>query len=242
MDHDANLNAVLQRLSDFGFHANREKIQLCSQRVQFLGYDVDPRGYALLSGHPKDGVLVMIGSSRINDHPSSMVGELQALIWSLRQCWDIVIGSEVVVQTDSQSAWMRLKKTPSAEALKDVRILRAFEWLTANWEARLTIEFLPGEENTLADLLSRRNVPPSKGMTAFLANDGSADVLRLDRLTTECRTAIEKAHFGHWGVSKTLSHLRRDGWRWVNDAQDVAEFVQVCPVCQRFRMQASPDR
>ena len=79
-------------------------------------------------------------------------------------------------------------------------------------------------------------------MTALLENDGSADVPRLDRLTTECRTAIEKAHFKHWGVFKTLSHLRRDGWRWVNDAQDVAEFVRVCQICQRFRMQASPDK
>ena len=345
-EHDANLDAVFQRLSDFGFHANREKVQLCSRRVQFLGYDVEPkgyslgsflqskmdylpsantvtqlkkllgllnvirgscpglahiieplqselreppenrkslmdlqqmtkgiwskildchqrlsflpkdttrwyirvdwstssRGYALWSGHPNNGVLVMIGSSRISDHPSSMVGELQALIWSLRQCWDIVIGSEVVVQTDSQSAWMRLKKTPSAEALKDVRILRAFEWLTANWGSRLTIEFLPGEENVLADLLSRWHEPPSKEMTVFLEDDGPAEVLRLDHLTTQRRTAIEKAHYGHWGVFKTLSHLRRDGWHWINDAKDVAEFVRVCPICQRFRMQASPDR
>ena len=120
-----------------------------------VDWSTEARGYALWAGAPQDGVLVGIGSSRHKLPTSSMLGKLHTVIWALKETTELTKGTKIIVETDLESAKRRLARPPTGEAIKDVRVLRSLAWMVANFGPRLEIAFLPGEDNQLADLLSR---------------------------------------------------------------------------------------
>lgn len=111
-------------------------------------------------------------------------------------------------------------------------------------EYLITVEYVPGPENEVADALSR------VGQSRRLASHCSAvvepydDELGDDTLQShEHSIAIEKAHgtamTGHFGRDETLRVLRETGVSWPHMADQVAEFVRSCGVCQKARLQAA---
>lgn len=333
-DHDQRLRCVLQRLDDYGFHLNADKLKLAQGKVGFLGYDIEggayslesyiakqqerlptattrtqlrkmlgvfnvlrptcpglsqileplqrelskeasqrkpllqlqgmvvaiwryvlkknsrimlkppgpqrwhlrvdwsssARGYAIWAGEPESGYLLGVGSAKSPSYSSSMLGELRAIVWALKETYELTKGQEIMLQTDSQAARNRITSDPTADHLQDTRIIRMLEWLAANYGGRLTVDYLPAEENVLADLLSRWKDLETERVQALAAQQR----IDLEITNKEKQRRIAQAHLGHWGPRKTWQHLKKDGPLWTGAKRDVYEAVYRCPACQRY--------
>src|SRR5262249_16120549 len=102
-------------------------------------------------------------------------GELLALMHCLRTFRPYLVGRAVKVQTDQRALkWLLDQKTLSK---------RQHRWLDELQEYDLTINWIPGSENTIADALSRRRHDQEIGIQVntideFSPSDTLLDVLR----------------------------------------------------------------
>ena len=83
---------------------------------------------------------------------SSYLGELDVLIWACGRTKALRGANPAVVRTDNHALVERWQSPSLYDS--DVRIFRQWSWLVAH-EPELTIEFMPGSENTGAELLSK---------------------------------------------------------------------------------------
>ena len=189
-------------------------------------------GYLLYAGHRNEHRLIATNCRALRGFPvSSFLGELDAIVWCLQDTMTLTAGCPVHLHTDSLSALQKLSACDVwYKSRFDLRIGRRLGWLWANFplKSRLFLHFLPSSDNYLADCLSRwptlaqRKEVDLNAVTARGA-EGHDDHLR----------RISKAHEGHWGVSKTLLNLKRDGRPpWAGMESDVRKFVEGCWKCQ----------
>ena len=201
------------------------RVQLYPESGDRLHLTVDwcstGQGYVLWSGQPTQSRVLAIGSRRAADPASSVLGELRTLCWALQETMPLSAGRGMIAWTDSESAYMRISSPPSSRAFGDVRVVRLLEWLVSNFGGRLDVRYLPGSNNDFVDTLSR-----------WYDGDDGAAVMTV--LTGQKKIWFDRAHQGHWGVDKTLQHLRRDGRSWLGDAIDVKRMIELCSVCQKF--------
>ena len=93
-----------------------------------------------------------MGSRRQKIVRSSYLGELDALVCACNRAKAFRGSIPLVVRTDNHdlvAKWWSHNLYDS-----DIRIFRRWSWLVLN-EPELTIKFMPGTENSGADLLSR---------------------------------------------------------------------------------------
>eukprot|EP00210_Caulerpa_lentillifera_P001637 g1575.t1 len=106
------------------------------------------RGFALFDGPMAKGKLILINSMRmpLNYQTSSYLGELQTIVWSLKQASEILKGEAVTLWTDSESAQNRLINLPKPSDFVDKRISKCLGYLVENFPigSRLHLRFLPG--------------------------------------------------------------------------------------------------
>ncbi len=112
-------------------------------------------------------------------------------------------------------------------------------------EYLITVEYVPGPDNEVADALSR--VGQSRRLASKCAavlqplNDDEPSNARIRSYEREM--AVEKAHgsalTGHFGRDETLRVLRETGANWSHIAEQVTRFVSECPVCQKARLTAA---
>ena len=111
-------------------------------------------------------------------------------------------------------------------------------WGIALQEFDFDIEHIAGSLNTVADSFSRLCVnntplaaPTQEGVLANIE-------IFPQRLSQESYETISSAHnttVGHFGVEKTLQHLRKANIKWTGMRANVRQFIQQCPVCQKLR-------
>jgi len=177
----------------------------------------DFAGYMLFAETPEGSKLVDLGSKRIREKSSSFLGELKAVVWGCKATKAFRGDTPVLIRSDNLALVDRLKS--GFKEVEDKRILRLFGWLLGN--ESFSLEFIPGEQNQGADLLSR----PRKG----------AVVGNLICATSNQTKLIEKAHRGHWCYEKTLENLKQIySPLWPGAKDEVRDFVRRCPNCQRF--------
>jgi transposase InsO family protein len=100
------------------------------------------------------------------------------------------------------------------------------------------IEYIPGEENIVADGFSRL-IPNDKEYLNQL--DEFEQLCLLDKfvLTRKIYKKISKIHnsvCGHFGVERTVKKLQELGEYWQYMRQHVRKFVKQCPCCQKMSM------
>jgi len=181
------------------------------------------KGYVLYSGPPSEGRIVAINSRRHSEKGlSSYLGELKTIQWALSEIKTISAGATVRLFTDSQSSSLRLSGTPSADDLMDSRVARAWAWVLENFilPGRLRVSFIPGLDNTTADILSRWKESRPMEVQAMQVQASERQ--------------IQETHGeGHWGVEGTHFRLEERGI-WA-EREKVRAVVRDCEVCARFR-------
>jgi hypothetical protein len=117
-------------------------------------------------------------------------------------------------------------------------------WYLALQEFDYTIEYIPGDQNEVADSLSRlcpnlmtspANTLSTSGLT-HPSNTLSA-IIPDREIPDEYYDAIRKCHnsiVGHGGVERTVKkiHASRQGWLYLT--QDVKKFISNCACCQKM--------
>lgn len=136
-------------------------------------------------------------------------------------------------------------------------------WKLAIQSFNFKIQWVKGEENILADQLSRklRRTPVPEGQEA--PNSTATMILSTIRQPlmdhySYFRGEISRKGFtedinaysvmgkyhnskvGHVGVEKTLARLQEAGYTWPRIRSDVTRFVRACPACQKMRQLKTP--
>ena len=109
-------------------------------------------GYMLFARRDGEDHLVDIGSRAHGLQSSSYLGELDAVVWACKRTKAFRGSIPLIIRTDSNSLYSKVQSGSFYDA--DVRVFRRWAWLLAN-EPGFRIEFVPGTENSGADLLSR---------------------------------------------------------------------------------------
>ena len=180
-------------------------------------------GFALY----KDDQLVWIGSRKNRfwrRKVSSFLGEVDAIVWALKESLWLIRGSVVTVLTDSDSGQQRLNRPETWIKETDGRVLRLLGWLLGNFAigSQLTFAFIPCKDNMIVDQLSRwRHYKIMKNDPEDIAEFEmvNEDMKEIDTSTNEQRndqdlravkltdTMWNIGHHGHYGVKKTWLRL-----------------------------------
>lgn len=85
---------------------------------------------------------------------SSYLGELKRICWALEETRALMKGRILIVWTDLESAFERIKRRDVyPKCMYDVRVARFLSCLWSNFiEERLEMKFIPGEYNGIANI------------------------------------------------------------------------------------------
>ena len=175
-------------------------------------------GYMLFASKDGEERLLDIGNKMQKFSVSSYLGELDALVWACKRTKAFGGLIPVVVRTDSHAHVNKWKSQSLYDS--DVRAFRRWGWLIAN-EADISFEFVPGSENTGANLLSRPKT--GKGV-----KDTPRPTPKVHQISVW--DEIWEEHMkGHWGAKKTFLALWKRGSRasWGM----VKKVCKLCEVC-----------
>lgn len=196
-------------------------------------------GYVLFASSAP-AVPLWLGSRRSTQwkcQTSSFLGELDAIVWAVKQTTFITQGQKLIVFTDSQSSWKKLQNSESWIHEDDGRVLRLLGFLLGNFVLGddLEFRFIPRDENKFADLLSKwpRDQGDVKNGTKRRKR------IQIRALRSISRHTWQRAHRGHFGVRKTFENLRLMGFQ--TTIQEVRKRLQCCRPCQMFRRLAPSD-
>jgi len=93
------------------------------------------------------------------------------------------------------------------------------------------VNHLPDHYNSIADLLSRwKSFRDSDNLSTDALE--SQDDVGIDQSQSRLRIVAKVHEQGHFGVGKTLLHLKRDGHKWTNMRDDVLKVIRSCKACQ----------
>lgn len=177
-------------------------------------------GYFLYADDGNGLRLCDIGSKKMPERTSSFLGELKAVIWACKSTKAFRGDLPLIIRTDNQSVVRVLSGSIHSGA--DKRVFRLWGWIVEN--ETFEVEYLPGQANVGADLLSR----------PIMARKSDTKCADVGVITVEQRQRIEAAHRGHYGWRKTLQNLQKQSEPvWPGAAKDVKEFVKQCPNCVR---------
>lgn len=204
--------------------------------TDWAGNPLNQFGYVLCN-HNREPIL--FGSTSSNDKTSSFLGELQGIVFALKQVYKLLKGTFIYVYSDNKATVEWLKAPTFLNKGKDLRIQRLHSWISWHFNND-TIQFcfIDGNKNIIADLLSRwKREHPITTKVEHKAQGYKPEVNQVIQQPTKEEKAIRmrEAHAAHFGQKKTLLNLHEAGYTWEGDWKDVKEFVQMCPACQHFQ-------
>ena len=94
------------------------------------------------------------------------------------------------------------------------------------------LEWLPGDENEVADILSRQF--PTETLNAFYTGPITYGSIQREGDAHATIAEFHSSTVGHFGSDTTLKRLRSRGVSWPGMEEDVRFFVQACPTCQKL--------
>jgi len=176
-------------------------------------------GYLLYANDGAKLHLCDVGSKKMPERTSSFLGELKAVIWACKSTKAFRGDLPLVIRTDNQSVVRVLSGSIHSGA--DKRVFRLWGWIVEN--ETFEVEYIPGQANVGADLLSR---------PILATGESSTKHVDVGVITLEQRRRIETAHRGHYGWAKTFQNLQKQNEPvWLGASKDVKEFVKRCPNC-----------
>jgi hypothetical protein len=151
--------------------------------------------------------------------------ECYAMIVTLRKQHHLLSGVEFTLYTDHDNL-LYIKDPPSAKVLR---------WKLVMQQYNMKLQFIPGKDNVVADVLSRiylitvegENTP---GLPPTIPTPTC--VRSLSKETYELILQAHNSRVGHGDGHKTAELLVRLGHSWPGMTADIREFKQMCPTCQ----------
>jgi transposase InsO family protein len=104
------------------------------------------------------------------------------------------------------------------------------------------IEYIPGEQNIIADAFSRL----ISFKEEYVSNLEEVellcilDELKLDTITYTKISAVHNSKSGHFGVERTVHKLQAKGENFAYMRQKVRKFIKQCPCCQKMSVLKVP--
>jgi hypothetical protein len=139
---------------------------------------------------------------------------------------------------------------------------KVLNWKLSIQEYKFEIVYLPGDQNKVADFMSRvpcrleleqqtevvgslidlhKRYKHNKGHDPIRLMTGDEEIVAalMDeyKYTEEQRKIISQFHnsvVGHFGIEKTIQHLKRSGHSWTYIRFHVNRFIKKCPCCQKM--------
>lgn len=178
-------------------------------------------GYVLCQG----GRPVLLGSTRNEGWKatcSSFMGETLTVVWALKQVHALTYGHQLYVHTDSSATALKLQKASSWFKDGDLKLARMLGYIERNYAVGglLKIVHIEGQDNVLADLLSRWVAVPVKNTTVAALSDPTMEA------------ALKEAHRGHYGADNMKLLLEVQGHNI--QMNTIRDWIADCEVCQRF--------
>jgi hypothetical protein len=106
------------------------------------------------------------------------------------------------------------------------------------------IEYIPGEQNIVADSLSRLVVTDSKDLSleylAFIEECNLLEAFKLDNSVFQKISKVHNSQAGHHGVDLTLLKLEKDNQNWPHMREHIKKFIKQCPCCQKMSVLKVP--
>ena len=99
--------------------------------------------------------------------------------------------------------------------LQNSTVPKLVRWRLRLMAFQFNIIHIPGEQNVVADALSR--------------------VFRIKGKQAEIVESVHNEIVGHHGVNKTLKMIRERKLNWPGYKEDVKQYIQECPVCQKIK-------
>lgn len=185
----------------------------------FVDWSKEGWGYALFGGNIANGCLLGLNShtEKICED-SSYLGELRGIVWALKQVQSFTAGKPIHLHTDSESAYKKI--IHEVKVVDDVRIARLLAWVWENFPlgSYLIVHFIPGENNQIADMLSR-----------WKKQTDAKKVVQVNSIRDE----IWKVHYkGHY-CPKIVLKILNDAGKTVSLGDVERELVN-CRICALF--------
>ncbi len=107
-------------------------------------------------------------------------------------------------------------------------------------EFQMGVRFIPGEENVIADALSRVGHIERAASQAISSNEiqGPIADLSVDQRADLIRSAHGNLLSGHPGIKATCDTLAEAGHKWSGMQDEVRDVIKACPVCQKYRLRS----
>ncbi len=153
--------------------------------------------------------------------------EAYALYQTVMEFAPFLRGHHFTAETDHQNlTYLTTSISPKVE-----------RWKLRISEFNLSIRFIKGEDNVIADALSRVGHIKTIASTAVLVLPQAPVLTDADKAA-----AIQAAHgnalSGHPGINATINALKEAGHKWPKMTADVTKAVKECPVCQKYRLKS----
>ena len=112
-------------------------------------------------------------------------------------------------------------------------------------EFTFNIEFIPGEDNGIADSISRlyrNNMTdcPREYSEEYTISASIIEKLKLTPNQQRVIASVRTLFVGHFGLEHALKRLKEIGETWEFQRQHVRHFIDRCPCCQKMSMLKIP--
>ena len=175
--------------------------------------------------------------STTQQHWSTTKRELYGLMWSIQKFHCYLQGRRFIARVDHK---------PLVNLVSNKLTLIMQGWIDNILLYDFTTEYLPGEQNDLADVLSRGYDIVEVRATEVRLQEVLSDVDKqllweaekkgLEMPTKDRREQLVKDHhaLGHFGMESVCQRIQQDGYWWPRMRQDIKKEQQACVKCTRF--------
>ena len=186
--------------------------------------DASSTGYgAVLLSDDKPVAMFSKSSSKTWAHSSE--AEIDAILLALRAFEGYIAHCPVEVYTDNWAAFRAM----SPDNCSPIVLRRLDQILQFN----PSVKFIPGVENTAADLLSRSTYLQRR---IHAIDSPEVPTEKIPTLTLERRRFIEDVHNrGHVGPAAVADELRRRGKSYKGMFKDIRTILKSCDACQKWQ-------
>lgn len=130
--------------------------------------------------------------------------------------------------------------------IRDTGSPKVVAWKCKVQEYDFDVAFIPGEDNTVADELSRNpdaelaEEEPDPYVVTDLENIDlhendhmAAFVMSMTAAQREIVESVHNSETGHHGVENTMAKLKKTGHEWKDIRKDVSSYIKQCDTCQK---------
>ena len=142
--------------------------------------------------------------------------ELYGIFSGITNCSSYLLGRPFILATDHRNLVY----------LKTSKIPKLVRWYLALSEFQFVIIHVAGEDNVIADVLSRFYKLVS--------------IESQDYEVHELLTSFHNSDVGHLGSTRLVKTFHDNGIEWTDMRKDIEHFVSICPICQKLKRQKQP--